>query len=70
MERKNEISNAAFGFITNSATALFMMLVWITRINTLIYEIIFAFVIGFVVVLAAKNYAELQVLKSSKEDKK
>ena len=70
MEMENEIANAAFGFITRSAVALFLMLISVTKIEDLVYEIIFALIISFVVICAAKDYAELQVLKAKKNEKK
>ena len=67
---EDKVAKAAFGFITSSAVALFLMLISVTKIEDLVYEIIFALIIGFVVFLAAKDYAELQVLKAKKNEKK
>ena len=66
---EDKVEKAAFGFITHSAVALFLMLISVTKIEGLVYEIIVALIIGFVVILAAKDYAELQVLKAKKDDK-
>ena len=61
---EDKVAKAAFGFITHSAVALFLMLISVTKIEDLVYEIIFALIISFVVILAAKDYAELQKAKN------
>ena len=65
---KNKIYEAAFSAVTNAFIAFFQIMILVTKISKIPYEIFFCLVIVYFVYQAAKNYARLQVLKSKKDE--
>lgn len=69
MEKKNEIKKTAFSFCLMGLLALANLLI-ASRCETfggILFNIVLAMVMAF---FAAKDYANLQVLKADKTDKK